>query len=446
MSDNFNIIYYRKTDNFLITIELDADTLYPGNKLTGNLILTPKKENLEISYTKSSESTKEVSVLFTLTQFQKLQIESADKNKDKTEKICKREIFYLLSNEEIKNLAEIKIMGVSRFPPIKIPFSILLPGLEKDNFYPSFEYHDNKKNTHIFIRHLLTVETEFFEAKNSIGVIICKPPSPDAVFLKNNNNNIEKKENVKYMGWFGGENEKLYYFMKLDKNSYEFNKDIQIKMKLGIEKSGLNKAELIKISIKFTRNLFVKSFIPIMKDFEASEELSTERTFPKKTICNFKPKQMLDEIVISPDASYKENFLEDEDQIKEYITLDKDFLTEDYDKKNKVLMPNIITDLFTCKYVIEVVFSFKKIKTEIKEEINIDMFYDTKKKDTNLFDYLFDVNNKDYDNDEKFEEGFTKGIQRDRSRTVSTANLFESGVDVNDIKKGQAILRGGQDK
>ena len=149
---------YRKSNLVEMNIVLKKHIFFPSLKIEGHIELTPK---IRI------KANKEQKIIFKLTQFRKCEYQSEKNGKIENHSessedliINKVKDFYLEKNDLSHKT--------------KINFNLLLPGDEQKNFYPTFEYR--KKDVNIFIRHLLTLEIPDIEAKNSIGVIICKLP------------------------------------------------------------------------------------------------------------------------------------------------------------------------------------------------------------------------------------------------------------------------------
>lgn len=405
MSENFKVIDYRQESNFLTKINLDKKALYPGNKLTGTLELIPQTESPTIIF---SHPTREVSIVFTLTQFEQYEYQGLEdgkitqKSNSNTEVICKREIFFIFKDE-----SDLK-QSLTQKSNIVIPFSVLLPGTENKKFFPSFEFY--QKNFFVFIRHLISVEIKDFDTKGSIGLIICKLPSYEFILhsKKNKNNHIENKEKIRIAGVKGKED--FGYKIELDKNSYLLTDDV--KMKIIIDKSNLKETVIKNISVRFYKFIAIKGKMPMKNEEERKIDLTQEINFDKDDIKKFNSKHIIN-IKLSLDRNEKQNPLNDILEIEKFVKFDERFLENDINDnysiiKRKMITPNIETETFKCEYKVDVEFKFKEWhkvpKNKIEENIKLDFYYETKDKDFSMCKYLENTKNEEFDNDLDKEE------------------------------------------
>lgn len=397
MSDELKLkmFEYRTEDNFLMKINLNSKSLYPGNKLTGFLELIPKKKKPEIKF---SRQTKEISIIFKLTQFEKLEYLDTDeevsgKSKSNTEIIFTRKMFYFFpcNKNDLNNK--------------KIDFSILLPGAENQNFLPSFEYH--QKRFHIFIRHLLTIEIKDLQTKSSTGIIICKPPKYEYI-LDNKYNNIEKNNIVSILGFV--QREKISYWIKTSKNSYRLGEGIPLK--IGIDSTQLKNAKIEKIMVNYTKNIEVKKKVPFRLEKEINIELD-EKTFEGDDIKQ-QTKQKF-QMTLTMDKCEKNLEINQENEIDKLINFDKSFLESNKNKKIQ-LTPPVETEFFRCEYVIDVIINFNDLykvpRFQTKEPLKIDFYTLSQNKDFSNFKYLKDTNNETFGT--KFDgSGFSDILEED---------------------------------
>ena len=169
---------YKKDDEFELSIKLDDYVLFPCCKIKGKIELKRKKDNIEFE----KEKKKEFKIKYKLTQFMKYEYEyegilgsKGDYKNDPNKRIIFETELYRICPKNFKE--ESFSLDLD---------DIFLPGEEIKDFYPTFEYREDK--IYLFIRHLLTIEIPELKTMNSTGIIICKLPKQ----------NIEKNFKIIY--------------------------------------------------------------------------------------------------------------------------------------------------------------------------------------------------------------------------------------------------------
>ena len=349
---------YRKSNLVEMNIVLKKHIFFPSLKIEGHIELTPK---IRI------KANKEQKIIFKLTQFRKCEYQSEKNGKIENHSessedliINKVKDFYLEKNDLSHKT--------------KINFNLLLPGDEQKNFYPTFEYR--KKDVNIFIRHLLTLEIPDIEAKNSIGVIICKLPEKKDN-LKKKDFNIFKDKTIKTLGLIN--KGKITYEIRIKKLSYSL--DEEIPLKLNIISKELKEIKIDSVDIILQKKIAIKGSNCGMPCYLREENyIMYEKKYSglsvKKDFLDF------DEILKAhiydiPDFTDRE--------IERYSKFDLDFIERDDQRMH--INPSINIDQFICQYKVKINFKFNSFwKGDLKENFIIDMY--TMKPSSNDEHYL----------------------------------------------------------
>ena len=337
---------YRKSNLVEMNIVLKKHIFFPSLKIEGYIELTPK---IKI------KANKEQKIIFKLTQFRKCEYQSEKNGKIENHSessedliINKVKDFYLEKNDLSHKT--------------KINFNLLLPGDEQKNFYPTFEYR--KKDVNIFIRHLLTLEIPDIEAKNSIGVIICKLPEKKND-LKKKDFNIFKDKTIKTLGLIN--KGKFTYEIRIKKLSYSL--DEEIPLKLNIISKELKEIKIDSVDIILQKKIAIKGSNCGMPCYLREENyVMYEKKYSglsvKKDFLDF------DEILKAhiydiPDFTDRE--------IERYSKFDLDFIERDDQRMH--INPSINIDQFICQYKVKINFRFNSFwKGDLKENFIIDMY------------------------------------------------------------------------
>jgi len=362
---------YRKSNLVEMNIILKKHIFFPTQKIEGHIELIPK---IKI------KANKEQKIIFKLTQFKKCEYQSEKNGKIENHSESSEELiidkvkdFYLEKNDISKKT--------------KINFSLLLPGDEQKNFYPTFEYR--KKDINIFIRHLLTLEIPDIEVKNSIGVIICKLPERQ-YNIKKKDLNIFKDKNIKTLGLInkGG----LTYNIRIKKLSYSL--DEEIPLKLDIISKELKEIEIDSIDIILQKKVAIKG-----SNYGMSCYLKEENyiMYEKKYTGSFVKKDFLKiEEVLKAHRYDIPDFTDRE--IERYSKFDLDFIERDDQRMH--INPSIDIDQFICQYKVKINIKFNSIwKGDLKENFIIDMhtMKPPSNDDDNLKNLFLDYENSDFD-------------------------------------------------
>ena len=231
MSNEFESKYKKDSDNIEIFFSLDNYVLLPDSRVKCNIFLKPK---YSFKLGKLDQE-----IILKLTQFEKCEFKS-----ERGESKSKNRETLLLKKNFIKHFPDI----ISKKILIKdIEFEV--PSSNNNLLIPTFEYR--KKETNLFIRHLLTLEIPCFEIVESIGVIICK--IPDKIYkLEKKNSNIFKDRDIST--FFGLKSEgKLSYNISLKKQVYNPKEEIPINI-------SINSTELIFYLMKLITLLLIYSY------------------------------------------------------------------------------------------------------------------------------------------------------------------------------------------
>lgn len=338
---------YRKSNLVEMNIILNKYIFFPSLKIKGCIELIPK---IKIKVNNEQK------IIFKLTQFKKCEYQSEKNGKienhsESSEDLIKSKELYI----------DLKDNYLSQ--KIKMNFNFLLPGDEKQNFYPTFEYR--KKDVNIFIRHLLTIEIPDIEVKNSIGVIICKLPEKKDNLKKEDLNIFkDKKINIAFGIFKKG---RLPYEIKIEKLSYSLDEEIPLKLK--IMPKDLKDIEIDSIDIILKKQIAIKG-----SNYGISTHLREENynIYEKKYIGLSVKKDFLEFKEILKAHRYDIPDFTDR-EIERYSKFDLDFIERD-DQRMQI-NPSINIDQFMCQYKVEIKFKFNSFfKSDIIENFIIDMY------------------------------------------------------------------------
>ena len=230
MLDKFESKYRKFSENFELELSLENYVLLPYSTVKCTIFLKPKY-NIKLGVLNQE-------IIIKLTQFEKCQFKKDDDTSSKEKETL------LLTKKFVKH-----------FPDL-INKKILFKDIEfevvssSSDIIPTFEYR--KKETNLFVRHLLTVEMPGLEVMESVGVIICKLPEK-MYKIEKKNSNIFMDEDVKT--FFGLKNEgKLSYNISLKKQVYNPKEEIPINI-------SINSSELKYLNIESIETIFQKKII-----------------------------------------------------------------------------------------------------------------------------------------------------------------------------------------
>jgi len=214
-------------ENLSIEININKSCYYPGEKISGNIILQAKTSKVPLIFNFPN-------TIITLIQHQHYQFYYEDiqiKKEDKKPIFFRRHNFKKYKDRDI-------------LVPLKIPFSFKIP---KDA-YPTL-IHDNNN----FIKHYLTIKFPKIQKKKSIGIIIqnIKQFTVENKLFKSP---AEKFKDKRVSAIFN--KSKIAFLLKTEKNSYAYNELIPYEIVINFTESNIN---IKKLRVSLTRNIYIRS-------------------------------------------------------------------------------------------------------------------------------------------------------------------------------------------
>ena len=166
MSDNFESIYRKVSESVELELSLENYILLPHSRVKCTIFLKPKYD--------IKLGTLDQEIIIKLTQFEKCEFRKDDDTSSKNrESLLLKKIFIKHFPDVIHKKILFKDIEFE-VPSSNNSLREIQPNLSYVELLPTFEYR--KKETNLFVRHLLTVEMPGFEVMESVGVIICKLP------------------------------------------------------------------------------------------------------------------------------------------------------------------------------------------------------------------------------------------------------------------------------
>jgi len=239
---------------------------------------------------------------------------------------------------------------------VKFPIKYNLPGVNNENFHPSFYF--SSSNIGCFVTHSFCIEisSELYKSSISKNIFIRKLPSLSKSDKTNNNNNL-------YNTVFGDKTIKKAHFLNSGTFTYyiKAKKAISYKDKFDIEiyidQRELRKMRVKSIIMKIKRHIYLYNKLNLIQD-------SLESSFePKKIELN---KNIKNSTII-------ESF---ELPDKEFISLSSDEIQNIKFKSKYNFTPPIKNKLFKCEYNLKIIFNFSSNFVEDKEIIVPIDYYD----------------------------------------------------------------------
>ena len=317
MLDKFESKYRKFSENFELELSLENYVLLPHSTVKCTIFLKPKY-NIKLGVLNQE-------IIIKLTQFEKCQFKKDDDTSSKEKET-------LLSTKKY----------VKHFPDL-INKKILFKDIEfevvssSSDIIPTFEYR--KKETNLFVRHLLTVEMPGLEVMESVGVIICKLPEK-MYKIEKKNSNIFMDEDVKT--FFGLKNEgKLSYNISLKKQVYNPKEEIPINI-------SINSSELKYLNIESIETIFQKKIIIFGFPLNTEEK----EILDKKSFKNIKSDQKIIKFNTQLKIENKNITELSQKEIERYSDFDENFLERDDNRKQ--LTPSMESKYFKCEYKIEI--------------------------------------------------------------------------------------------
>ena len=215
-------------ENLSIEISLPKSCYYPGEKLSGFIILQAKTNKVPLIFNFPNS-------IITFYQHQKYQFynENVLINKEENKSIFFRRFnFKKYKNRDILS-------------PLKISFSIRIPV----KTLPTLLHKESN-----FIRHYLVIKFPKIQKKKSVGIII---QNKQAFNLENKlfKSPAEKFKDCLQSHIFS-KNSKLAFLLKTDKNSYAYNELIPYEIVINYTESDIN---IKNLRVSLTRNVFIHS-------------------------------------------------------------------------------------------------------------------------------------------------------------------------------------------
>ena len=317
---------FNEEENLSITINLPKTCYYPGEFLSGTIILQVKNNKISSSFNFTN-------ALITFTQYQQYQLYFDNILINKNDK--KKLLSHYQRFKSYKNR--------SILIPLTLPFSIRIP----KEASPTFLYDEAN-----FIKHFLTIKFPQIKCKKTIGIIIQNRQqflSQTGLFKAP----IEKFNDIRKSFLFKNYS-KIAYLFKTDKNSYAYNEIIPYEIIMNCSECELLINQLrvsITRNIYFGANDYIDSKTILFKNYKLPLD-NKKGIF--KISGHFLFPVLSDYFSVNPMNIY--NFYN-----KRKLDLhDKDF-------RDVNLFPTCFSSLFICSYFLnfEIIFDSFFVKNEI---------------------------------------------------------------------------------
>ena len=312
---------YFNQDNVKMSIVLDHYCVKPGGYIEGAIILTPKLKEIILNDSK---------IVLTLTQYEFFDYCNNEKDLSNKQNEHNKKHKEIIFNKE----AKIEIENNKISCTLKIPIKVSITNNEK--LLPSF----NLKNKDFIagIRHIFTVKIPEINAINSIGIIIS-----DKIQKKSNNNPeniIFKNEQIYKMGIINKGN--ISYCIRIPKNEYKNDEDINIKIM--VDSSSLQENKIEKIKVKLQRKIIILGYT-VNSDFRYS---LNEKIFEKSELSEKHSNKYELEYIFPKIEENNYN----EKELEQYIHFNENIIDNNWN--NKCLTPSMKGYFFSCEYKIKI--------------------------------------------------------------------------------------------
>ena len=351
MSDNFESNYRKLSESVELELSLENYILLPDSKVKCTIFLKPKYD--------IKLGTLDQEIIIKLTQFEKCEFRKDDDTSSKNrESLLLKKIFIKHFPDVIHKKILFKDIEFE-VPSSNKSLVEIQPDLSYVKLLPTFEYR--KKETNLFVRHLLTVEMPGFEVMESVGVIICK--LPEKIYkIEKKNSNIFKDEDVNT--FFGLKNEgKLSYNISLKKQVYNPREEIPIN--ISINSSELKYLNIESIETIFQKKIIIYGFPLNTEEKEILDTKSTKNIKSDQKIIKFNTQLKFANKHI-PELSQKE--------IERFSDFDENFIERDDNRTQ--LTPSVDGNLFKCEYKIKINIVLNNIYSKTINEFFIIDIYD----------------------------------------------------------------------
>ena len=381
MDIQLNKAQYFDQENVKMSIILDNYCLKPEGYIEGSINIIPKL--------KGEIKLKEPKIILTLTQYEffdyinkekDLSTKQKEHNKQHQEIIFKKEAKLEIENNKISCT-------------LQIPIKVSIP--KNDKLLPTF----NLKNKDITagIRHIFTINFPEINSITSIGVLFSELNEKKE--NSQNDNTLYINEQINKMGLIN--KCKISYCIRLAKNAYNYNEDIN--MKIMVDSSSLQETKIDNIKIKLQRKIIIFGYT-VNSDFRYS---LNEKIFEKNELNDLsKQKTNVYELEYTFPKLNENNF--NETEIEQYVHFNENIIDKNWD--DKVLAPTVKGYFFSCEYKIKIrtildssLITTKKIDCPIQIYFSDDYFNQFKltfkhdEEDVKFGSFII-IQNKDKDN------------------------------------------------
>ena len=326
MDIQLNKAQYFSQENVKMSIILDKYCLKPEGFIEGSINITPKL--------KGEIKLKEPKIILTLTQYEFFDYINKEKDLSSKQKEHNKQHKEIIFKKE----AKLEIENNKITCTLQIPIKVSIP--KNDKLLPTF----NLKNKDIIagIRHIFTINFPEINSITSIGVIFSelneKKENP-----QNNNNTLFINEQINKMGLIN--KVKISYCIRLAKNVYNYNEDIN--MKIMVDSSSLQETKIKNIKIKLQRKIIIFGYT-VNSDFRYS---LNEKIFEKNELNDLsKQNSNIYELEYTFPKLNENNF--NEKEIEQYIHFNENIIDKNWDEK--ILAPTVKGYFFSCEYKIKI--------------------------------------------------------------------------------------------
>ena len=317
-----NILFnnYDEDESLSITIQLQKSCYYPGETLSGKIILQVKTNKISPKFNFPN-------AIITLTQYQQY-------------KFYLDNILLTQTDKKILLFERVRFKKYKDRPliiPLSLPFSIKIP----HSTDPTLFYEEIN-----FIKHYLTVEFPQIKCKKSIGIIIQNRQR----FLKENGllkNTIEKFNDIQKSEILG-KNSKIAFLFKTDKNSYAYNEHIPYEIIINCTESD---HIIDHLRVTLSRNIY----------FGANDKVEKSIILMKRYILPISSSNKIFKI----SGYFQFPVLSDYFSVNPmsiYINFDKKIINNfEKDFSDVYLFPTCFSSLFICSYFLNLEIIFKSL-------------------------------------------------------------------------------------
>ena len=394
---------YNEEENLSMIIRLSKSCYYPGETLSGKIILQMKTNKISSTFNFPKS-------IISITQFQQYQFYLDNillTEKDQKTLISK---FYNFKKYKSRQI----------LTPLTLPFSIQIPL----DTAPTFIHEDSN-----FIKHILRIEFPQIKCKKSIGIII----QNRQIILKDNclyKTSTEKFRDIHKSAIFR-KNSQIAFLFRTEKNSYSYNEMIPFEIIMNCYESQL---AIERLRVTLTRNIYfrandkIDSKIILMKNYELPKKIN-KQIF--KMSSHFLFPLVSDYFSVNPMNIYN-NY--------------NQIVINDFDKSfiGVNLFPTCLSSLFICSYSLNVEIIFKSFFIK-NERLSIPIELYTPLKIDDIKNNIKSINNeikKDelvFDEETRHDEGSLNDMLNNDNEinniNIDTGNFDSGNFDFEIINK-----------